>query len=134
MKFGDRPKRVAEPLTRQDNCERRLGRDHRLPGVDLVDPGKKQVPVAADELRQRGIELLAASITRQILGRLDAAHAMRHLHVLGQPRDPARQGHFLAGELARPAFAVPLLVGGDKRVQHRLGKPRCSPSDRAICA
>ena len=66
----------------------------------------------------RGVELLAAPITRELLRRLRAADAVRHLDELGGLRKPRGHGDVLPTPLAGPAAPVPALVRRAEGLEH----------------
>ena len=83
----DREQRGVEPIPRKHDRKLRLGANHRLPRVDVVEAVENRLPVRADQLRELGVELLAGALTGDALNRLDAAGAIGDLDELGELRD-----------------------------------------------
>ena len=131
----DRQQRRVEPLAREHDGERRLGVDHRVPGLDRVEAREDHLGLGAHQLGQRGIELLAGA------RRARAPSPPRRRRRGARPRrtPPA----------ARAATAIgtssPSSSPGQPRPSHGSyaapsasstgsGSPSCSPSVRAIAA
>ena len=111
----DREQRGVEALPGEHHRQGRLGLDDRVPGDDRVEPSEDLVGLRAEQVRQPGIELAPAALAGQGCGRGDAADAVGDLDELGQLRDPRRDRHLLALQLARPSAPVPLLVRAAER-------------------
>ena len=109
------PQRSVDPGTGQHHGERRFGVDHHLPGPDLGQPIEDLVGVVAEDPDEGRIELRAAAPLGDRPGRGRSAGAVGHLDVLRQLHDPRRHGSVVAGDLTRPALAVPPLVRARQR-------------------
>ena len=83
----DRQQRRVELLAGQHDRECRLGRDHRVPRLDVIETREQQIRLRAHERRQHRVELLARAPARELPRPVDAADAMRHLGELRQLRD-----------------------------------------------
>ena len=83
-KFAIATQRRVEALAGEHDRQRRLGVDHGVPGADGVEAGEHHLGVGAQQVGQRGVELLAAALAGQLPGRVDPAHPVRHLDVLRQ--------------------------------------------------
>jgi hypothetical protein len=119
----DRGQRAVELRRRQFYRQRGLGRDHRRPGRRGIKPAEDPIRPAAQQLGQRRIELPARPPARQRGRPRHAAHAVRHLHELGELGDPGRDRYRVGLQRARPAVPVPLLVRRADRLPDHIGQP-----------
>jgi hypothetical protein len=74
MKAGDRGEGRVESLPRQNDSERRLRHDHRLPRVDLVEPREDQVPIGRGECSSASA---CAYLTPQLPFGMEGGHSRR---------------------------------------------------------
>ena len=132
---SDRGERLVAPLRRQPHRQCRLPVDHRVPRIELVDAVEDLVDVASETPHEVGIELLGRSAFGHLDGGVGPAVAMRHLDELGQLDDAGRDRDRRAGEVPRPAVAVPTLVGRRRGRRGSIGgSPSSRPRARAINA
>ena len=121
--IGDCLQRCVEPVAREHDRERGLGRDHRVPGADRLEIPQDRVGVLAEECRRRGIELRAAALHRDRRRRVDPADPVRDLDELRELCQPRGDRDRVALQLARPAVPVPLLVCRAESIGHVVGEP-----------
>jgi hypothetical protein len=120
----DRGERRVEALAGEDDRQRGLGGDDRLPGVDLLEAVEQHGAVGDDHVGQRRVELLAGPLAGERLRRTDAAHAVGDLDELRELRDAAGQRDVIAASALRPAAAVPALVGVGEAIEDLVGQPQ----------
>jgi hypothetical protein len=113
-------KRSPESTT----ARRRLGGDHRVPGLQRVEPVEDLAGVRAQASGQLRVELTAAALPRDRRRGLDPAGAVRHLDELRQMGDARRDRDGIALELTGPSAAVPHLVRGGERGQDVAREPQ----------
>jgi hypothetical protein len=115
---GDRGQRGVVLVGGQPHRQRRFGIDHRVPGLCRVDPVQHSMGVGAQDGGERRVELRAAALLCEGCRGIDAAQPERHLDELRELREPGGDRYGVSLEVARPATAVPLLVGGADRLLH----------------
>ena len=135
---GDGQQRGVELVGGQQDGERRLGVDHRLPGSDVVEATEDLVGMAAQAVGQRGIELRARTAARasSLRGGRRPAPGGRPRCTRPSPRCATPIGISVAGQLPwatpsrptarrrRPARRTPVRGGGAPR-------PASGPAGRA---
>ena len=123
-KLAIAPQRRVEPLVGEHHGERRLGVDHRLPGPDIESARRRSRRRRSREELGRGRDRTACRCARSAIARAASIppHAVGDLDVLGELRDPRRDGTSSPASVARPALAVPLLVRRRQRAHADLGQ------------
>ncbi len=112
----------VEPFVGQNDGERWLDVDHCVPCPDLVQVGEDQIRVGDEQVDEVRIELRSALFDGDGPRLRDASDAVSDLDELRELREPRGDRHGVTPEVAMPPFAVPLLVRGRERVEHRLGQ------------
>jgi hypothetical protein len=120
---GDREQRPVEGVFRERDAERRLGLDHRAPGVGGVEPAEDRFRVGAQRLGQGWVELRAGASFRQAQRGVDAADAVGNLDELGELRQPGGERDAVLRQAAGPPLSVPLFVRSHDRFRHCSGQP-----------
>ena len=132
---GHAEQRRVELLPVQPDTERGLGPDDRVPRLSGVEVTENVLGVAAEQAHERRIELGAGPPAGQRHRAAGPADPVGDLHVLRQLREPRGDRHGVPPELAGPAPAVPLLIGGSDGLLHRDGQSelrRQGPGQRRV--
>src|SRR5262249_58942830 len=91
--------------------QRGLLSDDAVPGAHRIEPLEDRSALLAQDLRERRIELLAGARLCIRCDTGETAQPVRDLRVLREAGDPRGDRDLRARESARPASAIPGLVG-----------------------
>ncbi len=119
---GHRQQRCVESLTGQDDRQRRLGADHRLPGGDVVESRENPLCLHVQQLRHVGVKLLSGALARELPDRSNAADPVRDLAELGQHGQARGSRDLVPLEPLGPPAPVPRFVGASEAGENVVGE------------